>query len=246
LIDSPDAFVFHVSNDGTKTQIGLAKAKFKRHEILDNLGLLASDLLQANYVIWVEGPSDRILLAHWLRHVDPALMEGIHFSIMFYGGALISHLTVDPDSVEDFIRLADLNRNMAVIMDSDRSKETDPLKPHVNRILEEMTQSHCFVWVTEGREIENYVKADDLQKAVRGVHSRLYDEPCGVGKFDYAYHFMRKKKNGEDRREKFKEVDKVSVARCLTLLPPDLSMLDLRHRLEELVMRIRKANGLLA
>jgi hypothetical protein len=57
---------------------------------------------------------------------------------------------------------------------------------------------------------------------------------------------MRKKKNGEDRREKFKEVDKVSVARCLTLLPPDLSMLDLRHRLEELVMRIRKANGLLA
>jgi hypothetical protein len=45
-------------------------------EILDDLGIDASDLLQARSVIWVEGPSDRIYIYRWLALVAPDLREG--------------------------------------------------------------------------------------------------------------------------------------------------------------------------
>jgi hypothetical protein len=44
-------------------------------------------------VIWVEGPSDRIYIRHWLKLADAHLTEEVHFSIMFYGGKLLSHLS---------------------------------------------------------------------------------------------------------------------------------------------------------
>ena len=62
----------------------------------------------------------------WIEAADPALIEGAHYSIMFYGGTLLAHLSPrDPQEVEDFISLARLNRNVAVVMDSDRSKKGD-------------------------------------------------------------------------------------------------------------------------
>ena len=63
--------------------------------------------MQANSVIWVEGPTDRIYLNHWIQPVDPALKEGLHYSIMFYGGRLLSHLTANDPEVDEFISLAD-------------------------------------------------------------------------------------------------------------------------------------------
>ena len=62
--------------------------------VLVDLGVKASDLLQANCVVWVEGPSDQIYLKHWLGLVEPELITGIHYSIMFYGGRLLSHVTL--------------------------------------------------------------------------------------------------------------------------------------------------------
>jgi hypothetical protein len=57
---------------------------------LNELGYRASDLLQTNCVIWVEGPSDRIYLKWWLSCIAPDLVEGVHFTIMFYGGSLLA------------------------------------------------------------------------------------------------------------------------------------------------------------
>ncbi len=47
-----------------------------------------------NGIIWVEGPSDRIYLKNWILLLDENLEEGLHYSIMFYGGRLLSHLSV--------------------------------------------------------------------------------------------------------------------------------------------------------
>jgi AAA15 family ATPase/GTPase len=60
---------------------------------LNDLGVKASDILQANCVLWVEGPSDRIYVNHWIQTVAPTLVEGLHYSVMFYGEKLLSHLS---------------------------------------------------------------------------------------------------------------------------------------------------------
>ena len=148
FIDTPESAVFHVSNDGVQTSVRAALTKNEQRAMLDDLGCKASDILQANAVIWVEGPSDRILLNHWIAAVDSRLKEGIHYTIMFYGGSLLSHLTASDDAVDEFINLRELNRNMAVIIDSDRSQPTDPLKPHARRLQEELSKDGGMAWIT--------------------------------------------------------------------------------------------------
>jgi hypothetical protein len=53
----------------------------------------------------------------------PELSEGLHYSIIFYGGRLPSHLTADDQRVLDSIALQRLKRNVAMILDSDRSAD---------------------------------------------------------------------------------------------------------------------------
>ncbi len=110
---------------------GLSAATFfftrsaKRFDVCQDLGYKASDILQSNAIIWVEGPSDRIYLQHWIKSMAPELREGSDFSIMFYGGRLLSHLHMeDGDSenedVQSLIAVRQLNRHMAVVIDSDK------------------------------------------------------------------------------------------------------------------------------
>jgi predicted ATPase len=244
FMDTPDAHIFHVVNDGVQTRVRAALTKESQRNVLDDLGYQASDILQANAVIWVEGPSDRIYLNHWIKHFDDRLIEGIHYSIMFYGGGLISHLTTTDDVVADFIALRQLNRNMAILMDSDRSEDSAPLKPHAQRIVEELASGGGIAWITAGREVENYVEGDRLQKALKALHPRVYKDAGPTGRFDHAFHFYRDNPSRPGYRETFKDGDKVGAARLVCETPPDLSRLDLRERLEELCLMICKANGL--
>ena len=41
-------------------------------------------------------------------------------------------------------------------MDSDKKGLEHPLKPRVDRIVKEL-EPHGFAWVTEGKEVENYI-----------------------------------------------------------------------------------------
>nr|WP_301011588.1 AAA family ATPase [Halomonas sp.] len=242
FIDTPDANVFHVENDGVQTRVRSALTKESQRQVLDDLGYQASDLLQTNAIIWVEGPSDRIYLNHWIEAVDSRLKEGIHYSVMFYGGALIAHLTASDEAARDFIKLRDLNRHMAIILDSDRDEEKAELKPHAQRIVDELDGSGGIVWVTAGREVENYVDGSRLQAALKELHPRIYKGPCETGPYNHAFYFMRDGERG--RRKTYKQGDKVGAANLLCKSPADLDILDLRERLFELTAMIREANGL--
>ncbi|WP_081035940.1 AAA family ATPase [Rhodobacter capsulatus] len=244
FIDTPNANIFHVSNDGAQTQIKAALTKSGQRNLLDELGCQASDILQANAVIWVEGPSDRIYLNHWIKAIDERLKEGIHYTIMFYGGGLIRHLTASDEAVDDFIRLRDLNRNMAILIDSDREHEADELKPHAKRIFEEAATHGAIAWITAGREVENYVNGAKLQRALKEIHSKLYVAPCATKRFDHAFYFYRNDPSNSQRKLTYKEGDKVRAATLICSDPADLSILDLKERLEELAAMIRAANGL--
>lgn len=248
FIDTPGAAIFHVSHNGDQTTITEAVFRKDLHAICDDLGHKASELAQANSVIWVEGPSDRIYLKHWIHSIAPHLVEGIHFSIMFYGGRLLSHLTIDKE-IQEFIDLRALNRNVAIIIDSDRKKPSDKINSTKKRVVDEFTQEQSIAWVTKGREIENYVDYTALQAAVKTCYPESYGEALEGGKFTHALHFRKattqKVRTGSKAAERLivTDVDKVRIAREIVKHPATLDVLDLRARIKELISMIEKANA---
>ncbi len=246
FIDSADASVFHVTNDGNQTRLRNVSLKKERRQLCNDLGYKASDIVQANAVIWVEGPSDRIYLRHWISAVDDSLKEGTHYSIMFYGGRLLSHLSADEEDVEGLIDLRALNRHSAVVIDSDLASSAGKIRETKQRVVDEFADAEGLAWVTDGREIENYVDHDVLQSAVQQVRPTRYSKPHRGGKYEHALHFIRKRTKGEADKEDgelvFKDVDKVKVARLVCEAPANLEVLDLAERVEALVDFIRTAN----
>jgi AAA15 family ATPase/GTPase len=248
FIDTPGASIFHVRLLDNVTEIREAQLNKERLSICTDLGYRASDIIQANAVIWVEGPSDRIYLKHWLRALDDKWIEGTHYSIMFYGGRLLSHLTAsDDEDVTEFIKLRALNRNLAILIDSDKENESDTINPTKERVRAEFTDHGGVVWVTKGREVENYVPHGLLQEAVQQAHSGIYRRAAKGGAFDHALHFYRATERTGERpvgtsTRLEKDADKVRVSRLISEQEATLDVLDLRERLQEMVDFIRLAN----
>ncbi|MFJ9807129.1 ATP-dependent nuclease [Streptomyces sp. NPDC101158] len=186
LLDSAIASVIHVSHDGDHTQLTSALTPSSLSNICSDLGYRPSDLLQANAIIWVEGPSDRIYLKHWIEQQSPDLIEGLHYSIMFYGGGLLNQLTSLDEAVQGFIELRRLNRHLAIIIDSDKTYASKPINDTKKRIRTEFESGERpgFAWVTEGYTIENYVPADILRDAVAEVHPRSAPMEWDGGKWE--------------------------------------------------------------
>lgn len=236
-----DSQIIHVQHDGFAATTSRATAYRENRKILEDLDIRASDLLQANGLIWVEGPSDRIYLDRWIELASGGtLREGTHFTVMFYGGRLLSHLDVlPPDESDKLISLLSINRNTAVLIDSDRhlgSKESKG-KPRMKlnatkrRIRKEVESNGSLVWITEGREIENYTKAEVLGRVLGG-------EPPKVGRYaQVAEHPSLKSFNK----------NKILLADAVVgvLEVEDLKdHMDLWQRLEELCGHIQRWNGI--
>ena len=248
FIDTPGAATFHVyQKDGT-TRLAEAILKKEKYAICLDLGHRASDIIQSNAIVWVEGPSDRIYLNHWIKLAADELVEGVHYSIMFYGGRLLSHLAADDSEVSDFIQLRDLNRNIAIVIDSDKKSAQTKINATKERLRDEFRAHGGIAWITKGREIENYIEHDRLHLAVSSVYGDAYSKALGGGPYDHALHFERSKP--KKRRKPTSstglietEVDKVKVSRAVSNDgSKSLDVLDLRQRIEELVAMIREAN----
>lgn len=89
LINSVPSSLYHIQLKDGYSQVISEMTDATKFSACADLGYRASDLLQSNSVIWVEGPSDRIYLNHWIKAMDSTLQEGLHYSIMFYGGRLL-------------------------------------------------------------------------------------------------------------------------------------------------------------
>lgn len=151
-----DTQIFHINKVEGITKITSILKQMEFKKILDDLEVKASDILQCNGILWVEGPSDRTYLNKWISLIDKTLIEGYHYSIMFYGGRLLSNLTFDYDLVNnELIPLLKLNTNSFVIMDRDGKSISQKLNETKLRIQSEIGQDN--IWITKGREIENYL-----------------------------------------------------------------------------------------
>lgn len=233
FLDATSASIFHVSHDHGSTHIRLATSDATKFQICQDLGLRASDLLQANCIIWVEGPSDRIYLRTWIYALAPELIEGVHYSIMFYGGRLLSHLEAEDSDVTDFISLRRMNRRSFVVIDSDRKHADSPLNATKQRVTEEFTNN--FSWVTAGREIENYINEQTLKESLSGLYEKTFAAISSYGTHDSV--FLFNDVNGKEQR-----ADKVKLAYAVTARLINFDQLDLRQQVEALVQFIRNSN----
>lgn len=163
--NSEDAQLIHVVNDGHAARVSKVKTRVAIGGVLDSLDVRASDLLQANGIVWVEGPSDRAYLNKWISLAsDGVLQEGTHYQCVFYGGRLLAHLSATDSNLDDALKLFTVNRNAAVLMDSDKRQDHDSINKTKERIVREFQDADCIAWVTNGREIENYLPSKVIGK----------------------------------------------------------------------------------
>ncbi|ALV41975.1 hypothetical protein AU252_13070 [Pseudarthrobacter sulfonivorans] len=174
MLDSEIGSIFHVTREDGASSLRYAGAARERAAVCADLGYRPSDLVQTNAVLWVEGPSDRIYLKHWIEHLAPGkFVEGTHYSIMFYGGSLLSALSpLDAEEVEEFISLRSLNRYMVVFIDSDKKSSGAGLNSSKRRVIDDLNDdpSTGMAWVTAGYTVENYVPEQVLTSAIYTAH----------------------------------------------------------------------------
>lgn len=151
--------ILHVIKDKEKNiQIINSSNKIKKNSILNDLGLKASDLFQSNGIIWVEGPSDRIYINKWIElWSNGTIREGKDYQCVFYGGRLLSNLTLNEQEENELINLINVNRNTIILIDSDKKNNQTPINKTKKRIQKESDENGIMCWITKGREIENYV-----------------------------------------------------------------------------------------
>jgi hypothetical protein len=185
LMDTPDIEVYHVQLRDGQSRVTRVTSDRDRSAVCENLGYHPSDLLLANCIVWVEGPSDRLYLRKWISERAPNLIEGIHYAVMFYGGRLASHLSGNDldEEIEDFISLRRLNRRGVIVIDSDRSNSHTSLNQTKQRLVEEFDNGPGYAWVTDGREIENYIKPEIVKAAISASFPSASSD-SGFGRYD--------------------------------------------------------------
>ena len=208
---SENAQIIHVTHDGETARTTAVSAHFDRLGVVSELGAKPSDLLQANGIVWVEGPSDRVYLNRWIQlYSDGALREGRDYQCAFYGGALLAQVEFKPAEEEtELANLFRVNPNIVVVCDGDRASDNSSVKARVERIRAEVeTISGAHIWITEAREIENYLPGSVLEEV-------LDDSSSLPDPGQYESFFPRKGASNEsyvEARMKRKNVDKMELA----------------------------------
>lgn len=159
------------------------------YNMFECLGIRPSQLLLSNFIIWIEGPSDRIYLKHWIDKFskDCPLIEGKHYTFAMYGGTNLSQYDL---VFNDLINMLSTGYNLAIICDSDLSERRDSIKDRVkkiqSKIVDKQISSRVMLWVTKGREIENYVPHDlfvqVLNSSFKKHYVRLYNRDISLYK----------------------------------------------------------------
>jgi hypothetical protein len=233
----PEAQLIHVKNDGQSGRLARAdRVTSRTHHgsVFNDLGVRASDLLQSNCILWVEGPSDRIYVNKWIELFDPELKEHDHFEFAFTSGTLLSHIAYDDPKGGDRIEALRINRNAIILMDRDAAATPSGLKPRVERVSSEMRSHGGLAWITKGREVENYIPVEALRLFLEEPELAPQEEDVSV------FELIRDSGKGSfsDRKPELA----VKICECLEPAMLD-GCLDLKDRLKEVCLLIRKWNS---
>lgn len=168
--------LYHVTKSDKKSEMHLIKNYTDEVEILNDLDVRASDLLQTNGIIWVEGPSDRVYVKKWMEILcDSKFTEGEDYQFLYYGGRLLSHYTTY-EQKEDLINVLTTNRNAAILIDSDKRYKGTSINETKKRIKSEFESRGLFCWITKGKEIENYISREVISEIYPNAPEQQCDQ----------------------------------------------------------------------
>jgi hypothetical protein len=89
---------------------------------------------------------------------------------MFYGGRLLSHLSLDRDApadADDLIQLLRINQYSAILIDSDRRSASSDINATKTRVRAECETAKVPCWITDGKEIENSLPPEAIATVYR-------------------------------------------------------------------------------
>ncbi len=240
-----DASILRTEYDGKSTKVSPCVATNDIYKVLDQLDVRASDILQANLVIWIEGPTDRMFIKRCLELRKTKFTEGLDYSFVYYGGRLMSHITLD-ENEKELINLLRLSRNAVVVCDSDKKSEDEQINDTKKRLEEECGKHEAMFWVTQGREIENYISDSVLTETYKELLNndsislslekyKTIDDALGTIPGTPVHGDGWKRNYGEN---------KVRIMGHLLkkLGKTDLEQHDLKAQLDALIDRIKSAN----
>jgi len=239
--NDPDAQIIHTTHPPGEVAKARTVSEYShRRGVLDDLDIRASDLLQSNGIVWVEGPSDRTYITHWIAlATDGALREGTHYQCVFYGGKLLSHLSAEqPEDQGALLSILRVNRNAAVVIDSDKRDPNGTVNETKRRIAQEIERMEGFSWITKGREIENY-----LPTAVVAQCEGLERAP-DLDPFADMAEYLEALKPGSGKRFERGKTEFAARAIEFVALPSQSPILDWREKIDELCAHIRRWNRL--
>jgi len=173
-----NAQIYHITQDAI---VKNATTYIETSGILDDLDIRASDLLQSNGLIWVEGPSDRIYMNKFIElWSGGSITEGLNYQCIFYGGRIRAHLTSDVDDGQQkkLFEILLTNRHAIMLMDSDKETGDDGIDATKERIKAEFEKNKKLCWTTDGRTIENYIP----QNAIESLYNMKMSKQ--LGKYD--------------------------------------------------------------
>jgi predicted ATP-dependent endonuclease of OLD family len=226
-LDAVNADVIQITRENSISKARTITSNSERYEAIRDLGHSPSELLQTRYAIWAEGPSDRVYLNNWINRIAPELIEGVDYTILYYGGSVLAqHSFVETEDAIgelDLVRALSLSRSFAVLIDSDLTRERPNLRETKIRIRAEIAAAGGYCWITDGREVENYISIN--------VQKQLAQE------FEYATKMVNKL----DQILSPRRAQKVIVAKRAVELDDQQWPLDLEVRVTELVALIRSA-----
>lgn len=128
--------------------------------LLHDLGVQSSSVFLSNCTIWVEGPTDRTIIRHYMELIAEdqgvELREDLDFSFVYYAGSLAERLSLLDDKAPDIERMCS---KLFFVADRDIKTKGDRAARLEAKLGERFHLLGC-------REIENSVTASVLRKIV--------------------------------------------------------------------------------
>jgi hypothetical protein len=107
---------------------------------------------------------------------------------MYYGGRNLANFSADEQT--KLVSILTTNRNAAIVIDSDKKQRSGSINDTKRRIVDEFARLGLFSWVTKGKEIENYIPVEALNKLFK--KSKL--KQCG--QYDLFPDYIKKYYSG--------------------------------------------------
>lgn len=148
-------------------------------EALIALGSSGSDALLYDVVIWYEGPSDKVYLEALLRlYASQIKIQPASIGLMHFGGGKLEY--IEPKIIKK------IAHNSILVIDSDKKSDTDTLTPEKQQFVSDCKKDNATYWVTDRREIENYIPIDILRSVAA-------DTTLVIGPYDDVFEKLQRK-----------------------------------------------------